>query len=127
MLSSGGASQPAVNLNVGTFNVGIMQAMLESKKHREHFRRLLGKAFEEGDLHLLSLCEVGGHKQGLKTAFIHPQALLDGVLPHQEYRAAAMQAPTFSTTQSLGDGRQAHLPHQSLRRSSACSCRLQQL
>lgn len=92
MLSSGGASQPAVNLNVGTFNVGIEQAMLGSKKHREHFRRLLGKAFEEGDLHLLSLCEVGGHKQGLRDACIHPQAVLDGVLPHKEYRAAAMQA-----------------------------------
>ena len=52
----------------------------------------MGKAFEEGDLHLLGLCEVGGHKQGLKTAGICPQDLVDGVLAEKEYRAAAMQA-----------------------------------
>jgi len=66
--------------------------MLGSKKHLDNFRRLLGKAFEEGDLHLLGLCEVGGHKQGLKTAGICPQDLVYGVLAEKEYCAAVLQA-----------------------------------
>ena len=97
-LSSGGASQPAgskastVNVQVGCFNIGISQEMLSVDKHIKNFKRILGKAFDEGDMHLLGLCEVGGHKKGLKTEGIHPQDLIDGVLNEKEYGAEAIQA-----------------------------------
>ena len=98
MVSSGGASQPAgstastVNVQVGCFNIGISQEMLSVDKHIKNFKRILGKAFDEGDMHLLGLCEVGGHKKGLKDALIYPEDLLVGVLRDKEYRAQSMQA-----------------------------------
>ena len=55
---------------MGTFNIGIEQAMLRGRDHLRNFKRILGKGFDEGDLHLLGLCEVGGHKQGLEKAGI---------------------------------------------------------
>ena len=67
LLSSGGAAQPAVDVHVGTFNAGTDQNMLRLSKHTGNLRRILGKGVEEGDLHLLGLCEIGGHKQGLVT------------------------------------------------------------
>ena len=77
---------------MGCFTVGIEQTMLRIKEHRENFQRILGKGFEEGQLQLLGLCEVGKHKEGLKAAAIHPQHLLDGALTANEYRAEAVQA-----------------------------------
>ena len=52
----------------------------------------MAKGFGEGDLHLLGLCEVGGHKKGLRDLHIHPPGLIDGVLAEGEYDAEAMQA-----------------------------------
>ena len=62
------------------------------KDTKRTFDASWGKGFEEGDLHLLGLCEVGYHRQCLKKEGIHPQNLIDGVLAEEEYRAAAMQA-----------------------------------
>ena len=80
MLSSGGASQPAggtVDVHVGCFNTGIDQRMLRSQRHLDNFKRIQGKGFAERDLHLLGLCEVGGHKQGLNTLGIYSEDLID--------------------------------------------------
>ena len=82
----------SVHLNVGCFNAGIFQDMLLKEKHKHNLRRILRKSFEEGGLHLLGLCEVGGHKAGLGALGIHPQDLLEGALPVKEFRAAANQA-----------------------------------
>ena len=80
-----------VDLNVGCFNIGIAQEALRKPIHIENFRRILGKGFEEGHLHVLGLCEVGAHKQGIKSAGIQPMDLIDGVLK-KGYNADSMQA-----------------------------------
>ena len=82
----------SVHLNVGCFNAGIFQEMLLKEKHKHNLRRTLRKRFEEGGLHLLGLCEVGGHKAGLGTLGIDPQDLLEGAMLVNEFRVAANQA-----------------------------------
>ena len=76
---SGGASQPAertadasqlvglptVRLNLGCFNTGIDQLMLPLAVHQKNLGRVIAKGVAEQDLHMLTLCEVGGHKKGL--------------------------------------------------------------
>ena len=63
-----------VKVNVGSFNLGLHQLQIESTRFPTstlpNFRRIIAKGFEEGDLHLLNLCEVGGHKQGLPACCI---------------------------------------------------------
>ena len=80
-----------VDLNVGCFNIGIAQEALRKPIHTENFRRILGKGFEEGHLHVLGLCEVGAHKQGIKSAGMHPLDIIDGVMA-KGYSADSMQA-----------------------------------
>ena len=62
------------SVNVGTFNLGLYQSQIESKYFEtgtlRNFRRIIAKGFENGELHLLNLCEVGGHKQGLPACCI---------------------------------------------------------
>ena len=48
--------------------------------------------FEEGDLHLLNLCEVGGHKQGLPACCIEADSVVDGALTKNESGTHAVQA-----------------------------------
>ena len=76
---SGGAPQPAestadasqlgglptVQLRLGCFNCGIDQQMLTKESWLAKLRRVIGLGVIEGGLHLLTLCEVGGHRQGL--------------------------------------------------------------
>ena len=98
IVSSRGAPQPAarttssVTLRIGCIYKGIHQDMLKLDNHIENGRRILGQGFEEGELHVLGFCEVGGHKQGLNAADINPQKLIDEVLPNKEYRAEAIHA-----------------------------------
>ena len=71
----GGASQPAlpvhvVDVNVGSFNMGMDQIMLSRRKHTDNIDRVVGAAFEMANLHLGLFCEVGGHKKGLRDAGI---------------------------------------------------------
>ena len=40
-------------------------------------RRVVAKGFEEGDLHLLGLCEVGGHQKGFSAAGVETQSIID--------------------------------------------------
>ena len=99
---TGGVSQPtvyvsgAVDVSIGTFNLSLAQAQMQAKsfgkKVLPNFRRIIAKGFEEGDLHLLSMCEVGSHKEGLQTGGIRTDALTGGVLQEDEYGSFSKQA-----------------------------------
>ena len=92
-LSGGGASETVrVQVRVGTFNVGIDQNMLGDEKHRRNLSQIMAQGFAEGDLNLLSFCEVGEQDKGLEVVPIRPAALIDGVLPAGEYNAVSLQA-----------------------------------
>ena len=84
------------SVNVGTFNLGLYQSQIESKNFEtgtlRNFRRIIAKGFENGELHLLNLCEVGGHKQGLPACCIEADSVLDGALKKDEYGTHAVQA-----------------------------------
>ena len=77
-----------VKVNVGSFNLGLHQLQIESTRFPTstlpNFRRIIAKGFEEGDLHLLKLCEVGGHKQGLPACCIEADSVVDGALTKNE-------------------------------------------
>ena len=83
-------------MNVGSFNLGLHQDQIESKRFQTstlpNFRRIIAKGFEEGDLHLLNLCEVGGHKQGLPASCIKADSIAEGALTKDEYGTHAVQA-----------------------------------
>ena len=85
-----------VEVNVGSFNLGLHQSQIESKRFLRdtlsNFRRIIAKGFEEGDLNLLNLCEVGGHKQGLPAKHIDPAIVVDDALTKDEYGSHAVQA-----------------------------------
>ncbi len=55
---------PTVRLKLGCFNCGLDQKMLEIVRHQISLGRVLAKAVNEQDLHICTLCEVGGHKKG---------------------------------------------------------------
>ena len=78
-----------VKVNVGSFNLGLHQSQIQAKSFQErtlkNFRRIIAKGFGEGELHLLNLCEVGGHKQGLQAECIQPDSIVDGVFLKDEY------------------------------------------
>ena len=85
-----------VPVNIGTFNLGLHQTQIDSKplpkQTLTNFRRIVAKGFKEADLHFLSLCEVGGHKQGLSTTMTTPSSITDGVLIHGQYNTSVTQA-----------------------------------
>ena len=64
-----GAPQPAertyVQLRLGCFNCGIDQGMLTKEKWLGKLRRVIGLGVSQEGFHLLTLCEVGGPRQGL--------------------------------------------------------------
>ena len=67
--SSADASQlgalPTVRRKLGCFNCGINQDMLSKAVHVRNLSRVIAKGVHEQDLHMLTLCEVGSHKEGL--------------------------------------------------------------
>ena len=81
-----------VQVRVGTYNVGMVQEMLDKERHQNSLRGVIAESFIGGDLHLLSLCEVGGHMRGLQDLHISPLDFINGVLRDGEYHAAAVQA-----------------------------------
>ena len=92
-LRGGRASETVhVEVRVGTFTVGIDQNLLGEKEHQRKLSHIMAHGFAQGNLNLLSFCEVGGHRQGLEAVPICPGALIDGVLPGGEYEAASLQA-----------------------------------
>ena len=103
--SSADASQlgglPTVLVNLGCFNCGMNQDMLSKHVHKENLSRVIGKAVREQDLHMVTLCEVGGHKQGLDTANVRVQDLVPQVLT-RHYEATSCQA--YMATWQATDG-----------------------
>ena len=85
-----------VSVNIGTFNLGRDQGKITSKAFRKttlpNFRRIVAKGVEEGDLHLLNLCEVGGHMQGLAACNYDSAIIVEGALVEDQYDSNATQA-----------------------------------
>ena len=50
--------------------------MLTKDRHQSSLSRVIAKAVLEQDLHLVTLCEVGGHKQGLNETNVRAQDLV---------------------------------------------------
>ena len=71
--STAGASQPCVRVRIGTYNVGVFQQMLTSKKLRNviaDLRRVTHTCVTEGELDIMCFCEFGGHLEGPADAGI---------------------------------------------------------
>ena len=61
-------------LRIGSFNAGIDQNMLKSKKAQQYVHKLediITACVQDAGLHIMNFCEVGGHRQGLPKAGIH--------------------------------------------------------
>jgi len=70
----GGSSDRTVCvLRIGSFNVGIDQNMLKSKKVRQYLNKvedIIAACVQDAGLHIMNLCELGGHLEGLSAAGI---------------------------------------------------------
>ena len=103
--SSADASQlgglPTVRLKLGCFNCGIDQRMLSKVVHQKNLSRVIAKAVGEQDLHMVSLCEVGGHKQGLEKSIVRAQDIVSQRCLNWHYKATACQA--YMTTWQAED------------------------
>ncbi len=89
-----------VPLRVGTFNLGLERNLIESKKNEketlQRIRQIVAKGFEEGELHQLILCEVGGHNQSLRAfRSVDPSVFTDGALFQGQYGKRAIQTYVF--------------------------------
>ena len=80
---------PSVRLKLGCFNCGIQQDMVPNQRHTSNLKRVIAKGVNEEDLHMVTLCEVGGHKQGLPQMFA--QEIVAEVLS-EHYKAISCQA-----------------------------------
>ena len=64
----GGKSAATVCVfRIGSFNVGIDQNMLSCKRTCEYMRKvedIITKCVQDANLHIMNLCELGGHQQG---------------------------------------------------------------
>ena len=80
-----------MRLKLGCFNCGIHQSMIPKEKHQKNLSRVIAKAVCEEELHMVTLCEVGGHKQGLETSIVRAQDLVSEVLS-RHYKATSCQA-----------------------------------
>ena len=83
---------PFVRLRLGCFNCGIDQNMLPKAKHQNKLRRVIAKAVAEQDLHMVNLCEVGGHKLGLENSIVHAQEIVSQRCLTRHYKAISCQA-----------------------------------
>ena len=95
---------PTVRVNLGCFNVGLGQDMIPKDKHQTSLGRVIAKGFMEQDLHILTLCEVGGHKKGLEKTFVQAQTIVSTALT-QHYKATSWQAymATWQAARELSD------------------------
>ena len=70
-----------VRLKLGCFNCGMTQEMLCKQSWLAKLRRVIGRGVLEQGLHLLTLCEVGGHLRGMADCRLESaQSLVDPVL-----------------------------------------------
>ena len=87
-----------VSVNIGTGNLGLHQNQIESEGFQKggrilwKFQSIVAKCVEEGELHKLNLCEVGGHKQGLAAIHCDASNIVDGALKANQYGSRAEQA-----------------------------------
>ncbi len=66
-------STRTANLRLGSFNVGVVQSMLTGEnvcKVMEKASDVITLCVQDFGLHMFSMCEFGGHKQGLEDASI---------------------------------------------------------
>ena len=93
--SNADASQPGglptVRVNLGCFNCDIDQYMLSKIAHRKSLSRVIAKGVDEQELHILTLSEVGGHKEGLHESTISAQDLITHFLT-RHFKAISEQA-----------------------------------
>ena len=82
---------PTVLLKLGCFNCGMHQAMLSKAAHQENLGRVIAIGVGTHDLHMVTLCEVGGHKEGLEMSTVSAQAIVKEVLT-SHYKAISCQA-----------------------------------
>ena len=62
------------NMRLGSFNVGVQQSMLTGRDCRKVMDKasdVIALCVQDLGLHMFSLCEFGGHKQGLEDAGIN--------------------------------------------------------
>ena len=58
---------------IGSFNVGAGQDMLTGKKTKQYVRkieRIITTCVQDAGLHIMNMCELGGHLQGFNAAGI---------------------------------------------------------
>jgi len=90
-------------VRIGSFNVGMAQKMLTSKKtgkHMEKVQEILATCVQDAGLHVFSFCELGGHRQGLEAASIdyrHLRMFKEGVGPKASVDENYMTAWNFGT------------------------------
>jgi hypothetical protein len=66
-------STRTANLRLGSFNVGVVQSMLTGKNVRKVMEKasdVITLCVQDFGLHMFSMCEFGGHQQGLEDASI---------------------------------------------------------
>ena len=99
---------PTVRLRIGTFNCGIQQEMLSVQKHIRNLRRVITKLVGEQWLHMVNLCEVGSHKQGLSRSMMCAQELISSACLSSHYMAMSclsyMAVWQATTEESDDDG-----------------------
>ena len=86
---------PTTWVNIGCFNAGVEQAMLHKPVHQESLSRVINKGVHEQDLHLLTLCEIGGHNKGLNhtASPVRAQQLVSRVL--ETHTQPPLSEPTW--------------------------------
>ena len=61
---------------IGSFNVGACQEMLTGKKTKRYVHKvesIITTCVQEGCLHIMNMCELGGHLQGFNAVGINPR------------------------------------------------------
>ena len=93
-------------LRIGSFNVGVDQNMLTSKRTAQYMERIqdiLATCVQDAGLHVFSFCELGGHRQGLEAASIDYRDLRmfkEGVGPKASVDENYMTAWNFAADAS---------------------------
>ena len=70
---SGASAPPIISIRIGSFNTGVHQSMLTGKGQQhyvDYVEHIISECVEVGRLHIMNLCELGGHKKGFAAANI---------------------------------------------------------
>ena len=68
-----GPAVPGATFRVASFNIGINQHMLNARRTPQYLddtERIIETCATDSRLHIMNLCEFGGHRQGLDAANI---------------------------------------------------------